>query len=70
MYTCTGISAFLLKFRVPFRPWLEPGALSCCPATPSCCVPPGSSQYYTDVRALRGSMVITLPLARPNDPHP
>ena len=51
MYTYTGVSAFLLKYRVPFRPWLEPGALSCCPATPSCCATPGTSPNYTDVRA-------------------
>ena len=52
-----GVSAFLLKYRVPFRPWLEPGALSCCPATPSCCVPPDRSPNYTDVRAARGPLI-------------
>ena len=52
-----GVSAFLLKYRVPFRPWLEPGALSCCPATPSCCAPPDRSPNYTDVRAARGPLI-------------
>ena len=52
-----GVSAFLLKYRVPFRPWLEPGALSCCPATPRCCAPADRSPDYTDVRAARGPLI-------------
>ena len=51
-----GVSAFLLKYRVPFRPWLEPGAEpSCCNAgVASCCI---TTPNYSDPHSARGPLI-------------
>ena len=49
-----GVSAFVLKYRVPHRPWLEPGSdLSCCPQNKSCC----ADENFTDTRTARGPLI-------------
>ena len=51
-----GVSAFLLTYRVPFRPWLEPDAdPSCCRVgDASCCI---TAPNYTDPRSARAPLI-------------